>query len=83
MVVQDVVAGGGGELLSRCFVSAASLATLEGHISASLMTPQLQVTSVTHLCLCNGRGACCTCVCAGIAGRRPAHRCFQGLDEHR
>mmetsp|Transcript_6370 Transcript_6370/g.18321 ORF Transcript_6370/g.18321 Transcript_6370/m.18321 type:complete len:699 (+) Transcript_6370:300-2396(+) len=38
----DVVAGGGGELLSRCFVSAASLATLEGHISASLMTPQLQ-----------------------------------------
>ncbi len=32
-----------GELLSRCFVSAASLAPLEGHISASLMTPGLQV----------------------------------------
>lgn len=42
--MQDVVARGSGELLSRCFVSAASLAPLEGHISASLMTPRLQVT---------------------------------------
>lgn len=38
----DVVTRKSGALIARAFISAASLAPLEGHISASLMTPGMQ-----------------------------------------
>lgn len=38
---QDVVAKKDGRLLARAFVSAETLAPLEGRITATLMTPQL------------------------------------------
>lgn len=41
--MQDVVVKRDGMLLARAFISAETLAPLEGRITATLMTPQLMV----------------------------------------
>ena len=48
-VIQDVVAKTDSKLLARAFISAETLAPLEGRITATLMTPQLMVCGGAHV----------------------------------
>jgi hypothetical protein len=47
--MQDVIARKDGRLLARAFISAETLAPLEGRITATLMTPQLMVGALVYL----------------------------------